>query len=74
MKDGHLHGKKSVNAVIGVAEILFNPRFIKSLNSVETIQPRMMCTSFDDKPFSKIVSCCSPINSSYETAMITFYN
>ena len=56
--------KNSVNAVIGSLHA------VKSLNSIEKTQPRMMCTSFNNKPCTTIVSS----NASDKTHISTFYN
>ena len=42
--------KNSVNAVIGSLGILLSPRIQNSQNSIEKIQSRMMCASFNDNP------------------------
>ena len=40
--------------------MLLSPRALKSLNSIEKIQLKMMCTTFNDKPCISIVSSYSP--------------
>ena len=48
------------------------PRALKSLNSIEKIQPRIMVTN--GNPSAAIVSCYSPTNVSEETDLIAFYD
>ena len=57
----HLHGK-TVNAAIGGVGMLIGPRALKSLNSIEKIQPRMIVATFNDNPSATIISCYSPTN------------
>ena len=45
--------------------MLIGPRALKTLNSIERIQPRMMAAT--------IISCYSPTNVSEETELVTFY-
>ena len=66
--------KNSVNATIGGVGILIGPRALKSLNSVEKIQPRMMVATFNGNSSATIISCYSPTNISEETDLIAFYN
>ena len=42
--------KNSVNATIGGVGMLIGPRALKSLNSIEKIQPRMMVATFNGNP------------------------
>ena len=42
--------KNSVNATIGGVGMLIGPRALKSLNSIEKIQPRMMVAAFNGNP------------------------
>ena len=72
--DIFLQEKNSVNAIIKSVRIIFSPRALKSLNSIEKIQPRMMHTSFNSNLGTTIVSCYSPTNVTEETDIITFYN
>ena len=69
----HLHGK-TVNATIGGIDMLIEPRALKSLNSIEKIQPRMMVATFNSDPRETFLSCYSPTNVSEETDLIAFYN
>ena len=53
--------------------MLIGPRALKSRNSIEKIQPRMMVATFNGNP-STTISCYSPTNFSEETVLIAFYN
>ena len=53
--------------------MLIGPQALKSLNSLEKIQPRMMVAIFNGNPRA-IIPCHSPTNVSEETDLITFYN
>ena len=53
--------------------MLIGPQALKSLNSIEKIQPRMMVAMFNDNPRTTII-CYSPTNASDETNIDTFYN
>ena len=66
--------KNSVNALIGGVGMLIEPRALKSQNSIEKIQPRMMVATFNGDPSTTIIPCYSPTNVSEETDLITFYN
>ena len=66
--------KNSVNATVGSIGILIGPRALKSLNSIERIQPRMMVATFNGNPRATIISCYSPTNLSEETELITLYD
>ena len=52
--------------------MLIGLRALKSLNSIEKIQPRMMVATFNDNAI--IISCYSPTNVSEKTNLIAFYN
>ena len=65
--------KISVNATVGGVGMLIGPRAIKTLNSIEKIQPRMMTATFNGNPRATIISCYSPTNVSEETKLATFY-
>ena len=65
--------KNSVNASVGGVGILIGPRALKTLNSIERIQPRMMASTFDGNPKATIISCYSPTNVSEENEIVTFY-
>ena len=66
--------KNSVNATIGGVGMLIGSRALKSQNSTEKIQPRMMVATFNGNPSATIISCYSPTNVSEETELITFYD
>ena len=53
--------------------MLIGPRALKTLNSIERIQPRMMVATFNGNPKATIISCYSPTNVSDETELVTFY-
>ena len=61
--------KNSVNATIGRVGMLIGSRTLKSLNSIEKIQPRITAN-----PSATIIFCYSPTNVSEETDLITFYD
>ena len=66
--------KNSVNAAVGGVGMLIGPRALKTLNSIEKIQPRMMAATFNGNPRATIISCYSPTNVSEETELVTFYD
>ena len=66
--------KNSVNAAVGGVGLLIGPRTLKTLNSIEKIQPRMMAATFNGNPRATIISCYSPTNVSEETELVTFYD
>ena len=53
--------------------MLIGPRALKTLNSIERIQPRMMAATFNGNPKATIISCYSPTNVREETELVTFY-
>ena len=63
-----------VNAVKSGVEMLLNPWALKSLNSKERIQPRMISVSSNSSPCATIVSWYSPTNLSDETDIIIFFD
>ena len=67
------HKKNSVNASVGGLGMIIGPRTLKTLNSIERIQPRMMVATFNGNPKATIISCYSPTNVSDETELVTFY-
>ena len=76
--DGHLsryqHGKTlSTPRLLGIG-MLICPWALKSLNSMEKIQFRMMVATFNGNPSTTIISCYSPTNISDETDLIVFNN
>ena len=64
--------KNSVNAAVRGVRLLIGPRALKTLNSIEKIQPRMMAATFNGNPRATIISCYSPTNVSEETELDTF--
>ena len=66
--------KNTINADTGGVGMLLSPRALKSLNSIEKIQPRIICATFNGNPCTTIVSCYSPTNASDESDITTFYN
>ena len=66
--------KNSVNAAVGGVGLLIGPKALKTLNSIEKIQPRMMAATFNGNPRATIISCYSPTNVSEETELVTFYD
>ena len=69
----NLHGK-TVNAMIGSVGMLIGPWALKSRNSIEKIQPKMMVATFNGNPSATIISYYSPTNVSEETELIAFYD
>ena len=65
--------ENSVNAMVGGVGMLIGPRALKTLNSIERIQPRTMAATFNANPKATIISCYSPTNVSEETELVTFY-
>ena len=53
--------------------MLIGPRTLKTLNSIERIQPWMMAAMFNGNPRATIISSYSPTNVSEETELVTFY-
>ena len=66
--------KNSVNATVGGVGMLIGPRALKTLNSIERIQPRMMAATFNRNPRTTIISCYCPTNVSEETELVAFYD
>ena len=54
--------------------MLIGPRALKTLNSIERIQPRMMAATFNGNPRATTISCYNPTNVSEETELVTFYD
>ena len=48
-------------------------RALKTLNSIERIQPRMLAATFNGNPRATIISCYSPTNVSEETELVALY-
>ena len=63
-----------VNATIGRVGMLIGPQTLKSLNSIEKIQPRMTVATSNGNLSATIISYYSPTNVSEETDLIAFKN
>ena len=66
--------KNSVNATVGGVRMLIGPRALKTLNSIERIQPRMLAATFNGNTRATIISCYSPNNVSEEIELVAFYD
>ena len=66
--------KNSVSAVVAGVGMLLSPRALRSIDSIEKIQPKMNRTSFNDNLCTTVIFFESPTNISDETSIITFYN
>ena len=64
--------KNYVNITIICVGMLKGPWVLKSLDSIENIQPRMMVVTFNSNPTATIIFCYSPDNVSEETDSIAF--
>ena len=65
--------KNSFNVTVGGVGMFIGPRALKTLNSIERIQPRMMAATFNGNPRATIISYYSTTNVSEETEQVTFY-
>ena len=54
--------------------MLIGPRALKTLDSIERVQPRMLAAMFNGNPRATIISCYSPTNVSEETELVAFYD
>ena len=54
--------------------MLLNPCALKSLNSTEKIQPRMIVALFNGNPSTTIITYYSPTNARDETDLINFHS
>ena len=54
--------------------MLLSPCILKSLNSVEKIQPKVMVAIFNGNPSTPIISCYSTTNATEENDLVTFNN
>ena len=54
--------------------MLIGPKVLKTPNSIERIQPRMMAATFNGNPRATIISWYSPTNVSEETELVAFYD
>ena len=66
--------KNSDNATVGGVGMLIGPSALKTLNSIERIQPRTLAAMFNGNPRATLIFCYSPTNVSEETELVTFYN
>ena len=66
--------KNSVNASVGGVGMLIGSRALKTLNSIERIQPRMMAATYNGNSKATIISCSNPTNVSEDTELVTFYD
>ena len=66
--------KNSVNAAVGGVGLLIGPRALKTIKSIEKIQPMMVAATFNGNPRATIIPCYSPTNVSEETELVTFYD
>ena len=69
----YMHGK-TVKGVIGGVGIFLSLRNLKSLNSIEKIQPRIMVGIFNDNPSRTIISSYSPTNACDKTNRHLLYH
>ena len=65
--------KNSIGASIGGVGILLSPLALKSLNTIEVIEPRIIIANFHGNPITTIISCYSPTNSSDQEDVEKFY-
>ena len=70
----HETGNGWTLATVSVWKNCQGPRALKTLNSIEKIQPRMMAATFNGNPRATIISCYSPTNVSEETELVAFYD
>ena len=54
--------KATNNSTIRGVGILLSPNAHKSLNSIETINPRILIAAFNGNPATTVISCYSPTN------------
>ena len=64
----------SANATVGGLGMLIGPRALKTLNSIDKIQPRMLVATFNGNSRATIISCYSPTNVSEETELVALYD
>ena len=72
--DGHLHQYLHKKTVMECEGMLLSPCSLESQNSLEKIQLRMICDSFNGKLCTTIFFSNSSTNVTAETDIITFYN
>ena len=61
-----------ISTAIGGVEILLSLCALKSLNSIERIQLRMICATFNGNPCTTVISCYTSTNGSNEVYINTF--
>ena len=66
--------KNSANTMIGGEGMFIGPQALKSHNSNEKIQLRMMVAMLNDNPSTTIISGYSPTNVNEEMNLVVFYN
>ena len=66
--------KKLCKCHNGGVGMLLSPHILKSLNSIQKIQPKMIIVKFNSNPSTTIIFKYSPTNVSDETDLFTFYN
>ena len=64
--------ENTVNATIGDVVMLIGPQALKSLNSIEIIQTRMMVATFNGNLSTTTISCYSPTYVREETDRIAY--
>ena len=62
-----------MGASIGGVGMLRSPLALKSLNTIEEIEPRIIIANFHGNPITTIISCYSPTNSSDQEDVEKFY-
>ena len=65
--------KNSIGASIGGVGMLLSPLALKSLNSIEEIESRIIIANFHGNLITTIISCYSPTNSSDQEDVEKFY-
>ena len=70
----HSTWKNSINTAVGAVGMLIEPRTLKSLNTIEKIQAKLMVATFNINPSATILSWYSPTYVSEGTDLITLYN
>ena len=66
--------KNSTNSTIGGVGILLSPLAIRSLNSIEKNNPKIVTATFNGNPCTTTISCYSPTNVSDESYAIDLYD
>ena len=63
-----------MNSSIGGVAMLFSPHAYKSLNSIESITPRILVANFNGIPQTTVMCCYSPTNVTEEVECEKFYD